>query len=72
MEAVLVIKSGFSVPIQCTIKAKLNLRHFIQLGDNFIRAKGDTLTMASAQVFSWEAAEKGIDVHLQVGSNVLL
>jgi len=34
-------------------------------GDNFIRAKGDTLTMASAQVFSWEAAEKGIDVHLQ-------
>jgi len=34
-------------------------------GDNFIRAKGDTLTMANAQVFSWEAAEKGIDVHLQ-------
>jgi len=34
-------------------------------GDNFIRAKGDTLTMASAQVFSWEASEKGIDVHLQ-------
>ena len=36
------------------------------LGDNFIRAKGDTLTMANAQVFTWEAAEKGIDVHLQV------
>lgn len=34
-------------------------------GDNFIRAKGDTLSMASAQVFSWEAAGKGIDVHLQ-------
>lgn len=34
-------------------------------GDNFIRAKGDTLTMANAQVFTWEAAEKGIDVHLQ-------
>lgn len=34
-------------------------------GDNFIRAKGDTLSMAHAQVFSWEAAEKGIDVHLQ-------
>merc|ERR1739844_583442 len=33
-------------------------------GDNFIRAKGDALTMANAQLFAWEAGSKGLDVHM--------
>ncbi|XP_075712403.1 pre-mRNA-splicing factor SLU7 isoform X2 [Rhinoderma darwinii] len=34
-------------------------------GDNFVRYTGDTISMAQTQLFSWEAYEKGSDVHLQ-------
>ena len=34
-------------------------------GDNFVRYTGDTQKVAQAQLFSWEIAEKGIDLHLQ-------
>ncbi|XP_077992994.1 pre-mRNA-splicing factor SLU7-like [Glandiceps talaboti] len=34
-------------------------------GDNFVRSEGDTSRMATAQLFAWEAYEKGTDVHLQ-------
>lgn len=34
-------------------------------GDNFVRHSGDTQKMASMQMFAWEAAERGVDVHLQ-------
>lgn len=34
-------------------------------GDNFVRASGDTNHMATAQMFAWEAFDKGTDVHLQ-------
>ncbi|XP_022080625.1 pre-mRNA-splicing factor SLU7-like [Acanthaster planci] len=34
-------------------------------GDNFVRATGDTKEMAKAQLFAWEASDKGTDVHLQ-------
>ncbi|XP_070539706.1 pre-mRNA-splicing factor SLU7-like [Ptychodera flava] len=34
-------------------------------GDNFVRSEGDTTKMATAQLFAWEAYEKGTDVHLQ-------
>lgn len=33
-------------------------------GENFVRFTGDTQKHASAQVFAWEAYEKGVDVHL--------
>lgn len=33
-------------------------------GDNFIRYSGDTVKHARAQMFAWEAYEKGVDVHL--------
>lgn len=33
-------------------------------GENFVRFTGDTMKHASAQLFAWEAYEKGVDVHL--------
>ncbi|KAI4458225.1 step ii splicing factor slu7 [Holotrichia oblita] len=33
-------------------------------GENFVRFSGDTRKHASAQLFAWEAYEKGVDVHL--------
>ncbi|KAL1122439.1 hypothetical protein AAG570_002770 [Ranatra chinensis] len=32
-------------------------------GENFVRFTGDTTNHARAQVFAWEAYEKGVDVH---------
>ena len=34
-------------------------------GDNFVRCSGNTHTVYESQVFAWQAADKGIDVHLQ-------
>ncbi|XP_071947761.1 pre-mRNA-splicing factor SLU7-like [Antedon mediterranea] len=34
-------------------------------GENFVRSSGDTGKMANAQLFAWEATDKGTDVHLQ-------
>lgn len=34
-------------------------------GDNFVRFSGNTRTVYENQVFAWQAADKGIDVHLQ-------
>ncbi|XP_076148678.1 pre-mRNA-splicing factor SLU7 isoform X1 [Alosa pseudoharengus] len=34
-------------------------------GDNFARYTGDTINMASTQLFAWEAYDKGSEVHLQ-------
>lgn len=34
-------------------------------GENFIRYTGDVNKVNKAQVFAWQAAEKGVDVHLQ-------
>ncbi|XP_063046772.1 pre-mRNA-splicing factor SLU7 [Engraulis encrasicolus] len=34
-------------------------------GDNFARYSGDTIGMASTQLFAWEAYDKGSEVHLQ-------
>ncbi|CAN7999507.1 unnamed protein product [Ixodes pacificus] len=34
-------------------------------GDNFVRYSGDTQKIAEAQLFAWQAYEKGVDVHLQ-------
>ncbi|XP_070492701.1 pre-mRNA-splicing factor Slu7 [Chironomus tepperi] len=33
-------------------------------GENFVRYTGDTHAHAKAQLFSWEAASKGVDVHV--------
>ena len=33
-------------------------------GENFVRFSGDTQKHAVAQLFAWEAYEKGVDVHL--------
>ncbi|XP_012284202.1 pre-mRNA-splicing factor SLU7 [Orussus abietinus] len=33
-------------------------------GENFVRFSGDTQQHATAQLFAWEAHEKGVDVHL--------
>lgn len=33
-------------------------------GENFMRFSGDTQQHANAQLFAWEAHEKGVDVHL--------
>ncbi|XP_074038976.1 pre-mRNA-splicing factor Slu7 [Leptinotarsa decemlineata] len=33
-------------------------------GENFVRFSGDTQNHAKAQLFAWEAYEKGVDVHL--------
>jgi pre-mRNA-processing factor SLU7 len=35
------------------------------VGENFVRATGDVNKVNSAQVFAWQAAEKGVDIHLQ-------
>lgn len=34
-------------------------------GENFIRYSGDVSKVNKAQVFAWQAADKGIDIHLQ-------
>lgn len=34
-------------------------------GENFVRFTGDTVEQAKAQLFAWEAYEKGVDVSLQ-------
>jgi pre-mRNA-processing factor SLU7 len=34
-------------------------------GDNFVRCSGKTQTVYENQVFAWQAADKGIDVHMQ-------
>lgn len=34
-------------------------------GENFVRYTGDVSKVNKAQVFAWEAAEKGVDIHLQ-------
>lgn len=33
-------------------------------GENFVRFSGDTNKHAQAQLFAWEAYERGVDVHL--------
>lgn len=33
-------------------------------GENFARFSGDTRQHANAQLFAWEAHERGVDVHL--------
>lgn len=33
-------------------------------GDNFIRISGDTVNHAKSTMFAWEAARKGLDVHM--------
>ena len=33
-------------------------------GENFVRFSGDTQEHATAQLFAWDAHEKGVDVHL--------
>lgn len=39
-------------------------------GDNFNRAKGDTLAMHRLQLFAWQAEARGNDVHLQANPTV--
>ena len=34
-------------------------------GENFVKASGETSDMARAQLFTWEAFERGVDLHLQ-------
>lgn len=34
-------------------------------GENFVRYTGDVSKVSKAQVFAWQAADKGIDIHLQ-------
>ena len=34
-------------------------------GDNFIRYSGDTNDVSKAQLFAWQAMERGLDIHLQ-------
>lgn len=34
-------------------------------GDNFVRASGEVKQISGAQLFAWEAYERGADVHLQ-------
>jgi len=34
------------------------------MGENFVRFTGDTRKHGEAQLFAWEAYEKGVDVHL--------
>lgn len=33
-------------------------------GDNFVRISGDTVNHAKSTMFAWEAARKGLDVHM--------
>lgn len=35
------------------------------VGENFVRYTGDVNKINNAQVFAWQAAEKGVDIHLQ-------
>ena len=35
------------------------------VGENFVRATGETVSMNKMQVFAWQAYEKGQDVNLQ-------
>jgi pre-mRNA-processing factor SLU7 len=35
------------------------------LGDNFVRYSGDAKQFARSQIFAWEAAEKGVNIHTQ-------
>jgi len=46
------------------LKAATNPEEVQFAGDNFIRYTGDTTKHAKAQLFAWEAYEKGVDVHL--------
>lgn len=39
--------------------------NLIYAGDNFSRYSGSITDMANVQLFAWQAAEKGSDVHLQ-------
>lgn len=41
-----------------------NFINFSYAGENFVRFTGDTTKHAKAQLFAWEAYEKGVDVHL--------
>ncbi|KAI6659787.1 Pre-mRNA-splicing factor SLU7-like [Oopsacas minuta] len=34
-------------------------------GENFVRSSGETSDMAKAQLFTWEAFERGVELHLQ-------
>ena len=34
-------------------------------GENFIRHTGESKDFAAAQVFAWDAMDKGVDVHFQ-------
>nr|XP_023029920.1 pre-mRNA-splicing factor Slu7-like [Leptinotarsa decemlineata] len=46
---------------------KVDSKHIIVFsyhGENFVRFSGDTQNHAKAQLFAWEAYEKGVDVHL--------
>ncbi|KAM5271256.1 pre-mRNA-splicing factor SLU7-like [Ctenodactylus gundi] len=40
-------------------------------GDNFIRYTGDAISVAQAQLFAWEACDKGSEVHLQAAPTKL-
>lgn len=35
------------------------------VGENFVRYTGDVNKVNNAQVFAWQAADKGVDIHLQ-------
>ena len=35
------------------------------LGDNFVRYSGDAKNFAKSQIFAWEAADKGVNIHTQ-------
>ena len=34
-------------------------------GENFVRHTGESVDFAKAQVFAWDAMDKGVDVHFQ-------
>lgn len=34
-------------------------------GDNFARTNGDAISLAETQLFAWDAAEKGVEIHPQ-------
>jgi len=50
-------------PLPANAKTKNVAPAFI--GENFVRYTGDVNKVNKAQVFAWEAAEKGVDIHLQ-------
>lgn len=45
---------------QSSSKAEANF-----VGENFVRYTGDVNKVNKAQVFAWQAADKGVDIHLQ-------